>query len=120
MRPWLPLLTLLASPAAVPVESGARFASPEGGHGRAHDPQCPDAGCRVAFAAASHAAVEDCRPAVGLLRIELTHEHDGLHATPEPSRVEHTASHGCVRLTNWDVLRVAAHAKKGTRVVFQE
>jgi lipoprotein-anchoring transpeptidase ErfK/SrfK len=52
--------------------------------------------------------------------IELTREHYGLHATPEPSRVEHTASHGCVRLTNRDVLRVAAHVKKGTRVVFQE
>ena len=43
-----------------------------------------------------------------------------LHGTPEPSRVGHAASHGCLRLTNWDVMRVAAFATKGTRVVFEE
>jgi lipoprotein-anchoring transpeptidase ErfK/SrfK len=52
--------------------------------------------------------------------IDLTRDHYGLHGTPEPSLVGHTASHGCVRLTNWDVMRVAALAKKGTRVVFEE
>jgi lipoprotein-anchoring transpeptidase ErfK/SrfK len=57
---------------------------------------------------------------VGVLWIGLTREHYGLHGTPEPSRIGHTASHGCVRLTNWDVLRVAAHVVKGTRVVFEE
>jgi len=57
---------------------------------------------------------------VGVMWIGLTREHYGLHGTPEPSRVGHTASHGCVRLTNWDVLRVAALVTKGTRVVFEE
>jgi lipoprotein-anchoring transpeptidase ErfK/SrfK len=57
---------------------------------------------------------------VGVMWIGVTREHYGLHGTPEPSRVGHTASHGCVRLTNWDVLRVAARATKGTRVVFEE
>ena len=57
---------------------------------------------------------------VGLMWIALTREHYGLHGTPEPSQVGHTASHGCVRLTNWDVMRVAALVKKGTRVVFEE
>jgi len=57
---------------------------------------------------------------VGVMWIDLTREHYGLHGTPEPSQVGHTASHGCVRLTNWDVMRVAALVKKGTRVVFEE
>jgi len=57
---------------------------------------------------------------VGVMWIDLTREHYGLHGTPEPSRIGHTASHGCVRLTNWDVMRVAALVKKGTRVVFEE
>jgi lipoprotein-anchoring transpeptidase ErfK/SrfK len=52
--------------------------------------------------------------------IDLTREHYGLHGTPEPSRVGHTESHGCVRLTNWDVMRLAAFVTKGTRVVFEE
>jgi lipoprotein-anchoring transpeptidase ErfK/SrfK len=57
---------------------------------------------------------------VGVMWIDLTREHYGLHGTPEPSRVGHTESHGCVRLTNWDVMRVAAFVTKGTRVVFEE
>jgi lipoprotein-anchoring transpeptidase ErfK/SrfK len=57
---------------------------------------------------------------VGVMWIDLTREHYGMHGTPEPSRVGHTESHGCVRLTNWDVIRVAAFVTKGTRVVFEE
>jgi lipoprotein-anchoring transpeptidase ErfK/SrfK len=57
---------------------------------------------------------------VGVMWIGVTREHYGLHGTPEPSRVGHTESHGCVRLTNWDVLRLAAHVTKGTQVVFEE
>ena len=57
---------------------------------------------------------------VGVMWIDLTREHYGLHGTPEPSRVGHTESHGCVRLTNWDVMRLAAFVTKGTRVVFEE
>jgi lipoprotein-anchoring transpeptidase ErfK/SrfK len=57
---------------------------------------------------------------VGVMWIDLTREHYGLHGTPEPSGVGHTASHGCVRLTNWDVTRVAAFVRKGTRVLFEE
>ncbi len=57
---------------------------------------------------------------VGVMWIDLTRDHYGLHGTPEPSKVGHTESHGCVRLTNWDVMRVAALVKKGTRVVFEE
>ncbi|WP_234800521.1 L,D-transpeptidase family protein [Luteitalea pratensis] len=56
---------------------------------------------------------------VGLVWIDLDKEHYGLHGTPEPDRVGVTQSHGCVRLTNWDALRVAALVKTGTPVIFE-
>src|SRR4029078_13305514 len=57
---------------------------------------------------------------VGLVWINVSKEHYGLHGTPEPSAIGHTESHGCVRLTNWDALRLAAMVGKGTRVEFVE
>jgi lipoprotein-anchoring transpeptidase ErfK/SrfK len=57
---------------------------------------------------------------VGVIWIDLSKEHYGLHGTPEPSSIGRTQSHGCVRLTNWDALRLAALAKPGTPVVFKE
>lgn len=57
---------------------------------------------------------------VGLVWIDISKEHYGLHGSPEPSQIGRTESHGCVRLTNWDALRVAALVKPGTRVVFAE
>jgi len=57
---------------------------------------------------------------VGVVWIDLSKEHYGIHGTPEPSTIGHTESHGCVRLTNWDVLRLAAMVGKGTRVEFVE
>jgi lipoprotein-anchoring transpeptidase ErfK/SrfK len=56
---------------------------------------------------------------VGVAWIDINVEHYGLHGTPEPSRIGHTESHGCVRLTNWDAARVAALAKVGTPVIFK-
>jgi lipoprotein-anchoring transpeptidase ErfK/SrfK len=57
---------------------------------------------------------------VGVVWIDLSKPHYGLHGTPEPSTIGRTQSHGCVRLTNWDALRLAALVKPGTRVVFTE
>ena len=56
---------------------------------------------------------------VGVIWINLNLEHYGLHGTPEPGHVGHTESHGCVRLTNWDAVRVAALVKPGTPVRFE-
>jgi lipoprotein-anchoring transpeptidase ErfK/SrfK len=56
---------------------------------------------------------------VGMIWIDITKEHYGIHGTPEPSRIGYVQSHGCVRLTNWDVQRVAQWARPGTRVVFR-
>ena len=57
---------------------------------------------------------------VGLVWIDISKEHYGLHGTPEPSTIGRTESHGCVRLTNWDALRLASLVKPGTPVVFRE
>ncbi|MGA7390559.1 MAG: L,D-transpeptidase family protein [Pseudolabrys sp.] len=55
---------------------------------------------------------------VGLIWIGLSGEGYGIHGTPDPSKVSKTASHGCIRLTNWDALRVASAVAKGTPVDF--
>ncbi len=57
---------------------------------------------------------------VGIVWIDLSKPHYGIHGTPEPSKIGHVESHGCVRLTNWDADRVAQWVKPGTRVVFRE
>ncbi len=55
---------------------------------------------------------------VGLVWIDISKKHYGLHGTPEPALIGRTQSHGCVRLTNWDALRLAALVKPGTPVLF--
>jgi lipoprotein-anchoring transpeptidase ErfK/SrfK len=54
---------------------------------------------------------------VGIVWIDLTKEHYGIHGTPEPNRIGYTQSHGCIRLTNWDATRLAALVSPGTKVV---
>jgi lipoprotein-anchoring transpeptidase ErfK/SrfK len=55
---------------------------------------------------------------VGMVWIDLSKPHYGLHGTPEPSAIGRSQSHGCVRLTNWDALKVAGMVKPGTAVRF--
>jgi lipoprotein-anchoring transpeptidase ErfK/SrfK len=57
---------------------------------------------------------------VGVVWIDLSKEHYGIHGAPEPSKIGHVQSHGCVRLTNWDAARVLQWAQAGTTVVFRE
>ena len=56
---------------------------------------------------------------VGAVWIDLTKETYGIHGTPDPRLIGKRASHGCVRLTNWDADRVAQWARRGTPVVFR-
>jgi lipoprotein-anchoring transpeptidase ErfK/SrfK len=56
---------------------------------------------------------------VGVVWIDLTKEHYGIHGTPEPQTIGRTQSHGCVRLTNWDAARLAQMIDTSTKVVFQ-
>jgi lipoprotein-anchoring transpeptidase ErfK/SrfK len=51
--------------------------------------------------------------------IQINKEHFGLHGTPEPSQIGRTESHGCIRMTNWDVVRLASLVKDGTPVLLR-
>jgi lipoprotein-anchoring transpeptidase ErfK/SrfK len=57
---------------------------------------------------------------VGVVWIDLSKDHYGIHGTPEPSLVGHAQSHGCIRLTNWDALELASIVKPGTPATLQE
>jgi lipoprotein-anchoring transpeptidase ErfK/SrfK len=57
---------------------------------------------------------------VGSVWIDITKESYGIHGTPEPDKVSKSYSHGCVRLTNWDVEELARMVEKGTQVTFIE
>ncbi len=57
---------------------------------------------------------------VGVVWIDLSKPHYGIHGTSEPASIGRAESHGCVRLTNWDAARVAQMVGPGTPVVFQE
>ena len=50
---------------------------------------------------------------VGVVWIGLSKEHYGIHGTPEPSTIGKTQSHGCIRLTNWDVEDLAGMITPG-------
>jgi lipoprotein-anchoring transpeptidase ErfK/SrfK len=57
---------------------------------------------------------------VGVVWIDLSKEHYGLHGTPEPRNIGHTQSHGCIRLTNWDAWELAHMIEKGAAAILQE
>jgi lipoprotein-anchoring transpeptidase ErfK/SrfK len=56
---------------------------------------------------------------VGVVWIDLDKEHLGFHGTPEPSTIGRAQSHGCLRLTNWDAMRLAGLVGRGARVILQ-
>jgi peptidoglycan hydrolase-like protein with peptidoglycan-binding domain len=57
---------------------------------------------------------------VGVAWLDLTKEHYGIHGTPEPSTIGRSESHGCIRMTNWDVIRLARiMMKPGFPAIFQ-
>ncbi|MBB4859922.1 lipoprotein-anchoring transpeptidase ErfK/SrfK [Novosphingobium chloroacetimidivorans] len=56
---------------------------------------------------------------VGVVWLDLSKEHYGIHGTGEPASIGQSESHGCVRLTNWDAARLAQMVKAGTKVVFK-
>ena len=51
---------------------------------------------------------------VGVVWIDLSKPHYGIHGTAEPSLVGKTQSHGCIRLTNWDALELSQIVRPGT------
>jgi lipoprotein-anchoring transpeptidase ErfK/SrfK len=52
--------------------------------------------------------------------LDLNIPHYGIHGTGEPSTIGRAESHGCIRLTNWDVARLTLMIKPGTPAIFRE
>lgn len=55
---------------------------------------------------------------VGSMWIDLSEPTFGIHGTANPSLIDKTASHGCVRLTNWDAEELSKMVKPGVPVEF--
>jgi lipoprotein-anchoring transpeptidase ErfK/SrfK len=56
------------------------------------------------------------RNPVGLTWIALNKKGIGIHGTNDPASIGHAASHGCIRLANWDIVWLAAKIKPGDNV----
>ena len=56
---------------------------------------------------------------VGVVWIELSKPHYGIHGTPEPALIGQSESHGCIRLSNWDAARLAQMLRPGVRATFK-
>ncbi|WP_229422048.1 L,D-transpeptidase family protein [Massilia aquatica] len=57
---------------------------------------------------------------VGVAWVDLSKDHYGIHGTPVPASIGKTQSHGCIRLTNWDVATLTGSVGYGTEVLLQE
>jgi len=60
---------------------------------------------------------------VGILWMELEpvkgpEAHIGIHGTDSSARIGRNQSSGCIRLANWDIVRLARLTRAGTRVVW--
>jgi lipoprotein-anchoring transpeptidase ErfK/SrfK len=58
--------------------------------------------------------------AVGLVWMALSEPHYGIHGTSAPATIGYASSSGCVRLTNWDALTLAAAISPGVEVRFRD
>ena len=56
---------------------------------------------------------------VGRVWMSLSKPHYGIHGTSSPETIGYANSHGCVRLTNWDALRLSDLVDAGTPVQFK-
>ena len=56
---------------------------------------------------------------VGVAWIGLNLPTYGIHGTPKPETIGSAESHGCFRLSNWNVARLYALVKIGTKVVIE-
>ncbi len=56
---------------------------------------------------------------VGIVWLALNIPSRGMHGTPSPDQIGRNASHGCIRLANWDAWVLAQRIAKGTPVEVQ-
>jgi len=58
------------------------------------------------------------RNPVGLCWVGLSKNGYGIHGSPNPELIGKTGSHGCIRLANWDAVRLGKMVRVGTPVTF--
>ena len=56
---------------------------------------------------------------VGVIWIALNKKGIGIHGTNDPDSIGRSASHGCIRLANWDIVRLAEMVKPGVAVTVE-
>jgi lipoprotein-anchoring transpeptidase ErfK/SrfK len=56
---------------------------------------------------------------VGIAWIALNKPGIGIHGTSDPDSIGRSASHGCIRLANWDAFKVYGIVAKGTKVIIE-
>ena len=56
---------------------------------------------------------------VGITWIALNKKGIGLHGTNEPETIGRAASHGCIRLANWDAFKLFDMVQKGEKVIIE-
>lgn len=56
---------------------------------------------------------------VGIMWIALNKKGIGIHGTNDPDSIGRSASHGCIRLANWDVVKLAELVKPGVPVTIE-
>jgi lipoprotein-anchoring transpeptidase ErfK/SrfK len=58
--------------------------------------------------------------AVGVVWMQLSKPHYGIHGTSAPETIGYATSNGCVRLTNWDADFLSRRVRQGTPVEFRD
>jgi hypothetical protein len=56
---------------------------------------------------------------VGIMWIGLNRAGIGIHGTNQPQTIGRSASHGCMRTANWDVIRLSKMITKGLPVIIE-
>ena len=69
--------------------------------------------------ASKHVLMDGPNNPVGVAWIGLNLPTYGIHGTPKPETIGSAESHGCFRLSNWNVARLYAMVRPGTRVIIE-
>ena len=56
---------------------------------------------------------------VGVVWIALNKKGVGIHGSDSPDAIGRNVSHGCIRLANWDIVKLASMVKPGTAVLIR-
>ena len=69
--------------------------------------------------ASKHVLMDGPNNPVGVAWIGLNLPTYGIHGTPHPESIGRAESHGCFRLANWNVARLYAMVRPGTKVIVE-